>query len=70
MSLSPEANLILTALLTDSRYRGIRIRHDVTGALAVWLPETQDYDKPDGTGDSVSEALEDAAHHAAQKAKQ
>ena len=69
--MTPEDNLLLTSLLTDSP-RGMEVREWLNGPspkIGVWLPATRRYDPPDGTGDSLAEALSQAAYHAARKAQ-
>jgi hypothetical protein len=65
MNLSRIGDAALTDSLLRGDSRGIRIQ-SFKGRdgwrISVWLPTTQDFDPPDGTGETVSEALEYAAH--------
>ncbi|MCU1305119.1 MAG: hypothetical protein JWQ87_5403 [Candidatus Sulfotelmatobacter sp.] len=61
--LTPEANLILTAALTDERRPGgMQVSKQRDGRIGVWLPWSKVFDAPDGIGDSLAGALEDAAY--------
>jgi hypothetical protein len=57
---------LCSSLEGDGGYvRGIQIALFDTGdatRVGVWLLLTQRFDHPDGLGDTLSEALEDAAH--------
>jgi hypothetical protein len=60
--LSQPADRLLTESLLCSLNRGITIQVMAVRQICVWLPGSQTFDKPDGIGETVSEALEDAAH--------
>jgi hypothetical protein len=62
--LSQAADEALTKQVGYSKNQTIRIRLVDCGTsymIGVWLAGTKDFDRPDGAGDTVAEALEDAA---------
>lgn len=67
--LTPETNLILTAMLTRPQWGKLEASETVDHRIMVWLPGAKTYDQPDGIGDSLAEALEDAAHKVSQKVR-
>lgn len=59
--ISQQANHALTDALRDSCCR-MEIRTDKDGRIEVRLPGNK-FDEPDGLGDNLAEALEEAARH-------
>jgi hypothetical protein len=60
--ISEAADKLLTADVRNPWARGISVRSTADRRFGVWLSETPRHDGPDGIGDSVSEALENAAY--------
>jgi len=60
--ISPLADQLLTEDVRGVWGTGILIRLSPDRRVGVWLSATRRFDSPDGLGDSVAEALENAAH--------
>jgi hypothetical protein len=59
--ISSMAGRTLTLLMRQPSFGHIHIAEMADHKIGVWLPGTRLFDRPNGTGDSLCEALEDAA---------